>query len=414
MATPDTAWNASFETTPANTDDVKEGDDAIRTFKKTVRQILDEDHRVSSITHADDDGYHDKLTLVERTDPTAVTNTGILFMDSADNKLKVLFPGPNVVEIADASGLLTGTLAVDTINEETTDNGVTVDGVLIKDGAVDGVLLKDGAVNMATPGGTANAYTATLNGVPALVTGVEVRFVPGATNTAPATLDVNGLGAASLVRRPGVEMAPGDIQSGAIVVAIYTGTAWQVLNPAGGSDGPGKYGEIAGATPPLGSVLANNQALSRADYAALFAEIGTTYGIGNGSTTFNVPDRRGRYSVGTPTGGTLGAEVGTELSNAENRPVGRHRHSANPGSEDTGAISNSHDHSIESTSGGPSNEETVYRGNDSGNQVTDLPIRNQSSGHTHALNLPEFDTDYEGDENGTNAPYLQVNVTIRA
>lgn len=47
-------------------------------------------------------------------------------------------------------------------------------------------------------------------------------------------------------------------------------------------------------TPPVGWVICNGAALSRTTYAALFARIGTTYGAGDGSTTFNVPDVRGK------------------------------------------------------------------------------------------------------------------------
>lgn len=51
-------------------------------------------------------------------------------------------------------------------------------------------------------------------------------------------------------------------------------------------------------TPPAGWLLCNGQAVSRSTYAELFALIGTTYGSGNGSTTFNVPDLRGRVPLG--------------------------------------------------------------------------------------------------------------------
>ena len=50
-------------------------------------------------------------------------------------------------------------------------------------------------------------------------------------------------------------------------------------------------------TPPSGYLLENGAAVSRTTYAALFAVTGTTYGAGNGSTTFNLPDSRGRTSV---------------------------------------------------------------------------------------------------------------------
>lgn len=54
----------------------------------------------------------------------------------------------------------------------------------------------------------------------------------------------------------------------------------------------------AGATVPAGWFICNGQAVSRTTYASLFAAIGTVYGVGDGSTTFNVPDLLGRVPVG--------------------------------------------------------------------------------------------------------------------
>lgn len=54
----------------------------------------------------------------------------------------------------------------------------------------------------------------------------------------------------------------------------------------------------AGSSAPTGWLLCYGQAISRTTYAALFAVIGTTYGTGDGSTTFNVPDLRGRVVAG--------------------------------------------------------------------------------------------------------------------
>lgn len=51
---------------------------------------------------------------------------------------------------------------------------------------------------------------------------------------------------------------------------------------------------FAGNAAPTGWLLCNGQAVNRVTYAALFAVIGTTYGIGDGATTFNLPDLRGR------------------------------------------------------------------------------------------------------------------------
>lgn len=55
--------------------------------------------------------------------------------------------------------------------------------------------------------------------------------------------------------------------------------------------------DYAGASAPTGYLLCQGQAVSRTTYAALYAIIGTTYGVGDGITTFNLPDCRGRVSV---------------------------------------------------------------------------------------------------------------------
>lgn len=69
---------------------------------------------------------------------------------------------------------------------------------------------------------------------------------------------------------------------------------------------------------PDGPFLAcDGSAYSRATYAALFAKIGTTWGAGDGTTTFNVPDARGRVLIGSGTGAgltarTVGQSIGEE------------------------------------------------------------------------------------------------------
>lgn len=69
---------------------------------------------------------------------------------------------------------------------------------------------------------------------------------------------------------------------------------------------------FAGSTAPDGWLLCYGQAVSRTTYAVLFAVIGTTYGIGDGSTTFNVPDLRGRVAAGKDDMGGSAAGVITK------------------------------------------------------------------------------------------------------
>lgn len=64
----------------------------------------------------------------------------------------------------------------------------------------------------------------------------------------------------------------------------------------------GSMAAHAGSSTPSGWLPCDGAAVSRSTYAALFAAIGTTFGAGNGTTTFNVPDLRGRTPIGTGQG----------------------------------------------------------------------------------------------------------------
>tara|TARA_R110002012_G_scaffold22056_2_gene77004 strand:+ start:4581 stop:5678 length:1098 start_codon:yes stop_codon:yes gene_type:complete len=73
----------------------------------------------------------------------------------------------------------------------------------------------------------------------------------------------------------------------------------------------------ARSTAPTGYIKANGAAISRSTFSVLFAAIGTQYGVGDGSTTFNVPDLRGEFlrglddSRGVDSGRTLGSAQGS-------------------------------------------------------------------------------------------------------
>jgi microcystin-dependent protein len=100
------------------------------------------------------------------------------------------------------------------------------------------------------------------------------------------------------------------------------------------------------ATPPTGFLECNGAAVSRSTQAALFAIIGTTYGAGDGSTTFNLPDLTDRVAVHksnnknfastggantvTPTGNIAGSTANATLSTAQ---LASHSH---PGGGNTG------------------------------------------------------------------------------
>lgn len=89
---------------------------------------------------------------------------------------------------------------------------------------------------------------------------------------------------------------------------------------------------VAHSNTPLGYLLCDGSAVSRTTYAKLFNAIGTTYGVGDGSTTFNLPNCKGRFPLGKAdagTGSTLG-ETGGELD---------HDHTVDPPNTTTSAPS---------------------------------------------------------------------------
>jgi len=173
--------------------------------------------------------------------------------------------------------------------------------------------------------------------------------------------------------------------------------------------------DYAGGTAPSGWMFCYGQALSRTAYAALFAAIGTQYGAGDGSTTFNLPDIRGRVTAGRDTmGGTtanrltayvngtlLGATGGAQshvLTQLE-MPIHQHAGVTNAAGE--------HTHPI-----GVANAErpglTGIRSGDSG-PVGYLP--SQPAGfHQHS-----FTTDTRGGDNGHNnvQPTIILNKIIK-
>lgn len=90
-------------------------------------------------------------------------------------------------------------------------------------------------------------------------------------------------------------------------------------------------------TAPTGYLLCDGSAVSRTTYAALFAVIGTAYGIGDGSTTFNVPDMRDSVGIGVspgslsgrPTLRTIGQSGGEETHVLITTELAAHTHTYN-------------------------------------------------------------------------------------
>ena len=97
-------------------------------------------------------------------------------------------------------------------------------------------------------------------------------------------------------------------------------------------------------TPPTGWLKANGAAVSRTTYAALFSAIGTTYGAGDGSTTFNLPDLRGEFIRGWDDG--RGVDVSRGFATIQTSANLSHTHTGST------TQNGNHTHSIAGNQGG--------------------------------------------------------------
>lgn len=82
----------------------------------------------------------------------------------------------------------------------------------------------------------------------------------------------------------------------------------------------------AGSTAPEGWLLCDGSAVSRDTYATLFNVIGTTYGVGDGSTTFNLPDLSGRVVIGVSGTHALASTGGSETHTLTESELPAHSH----------------------------------------------------------------------------------------
>lgn len=93
------------------------------------------------------------------------------------------------------------------------------------------------------------------------------------------------------------------------------------------------------ATPPERWLICNGQDVSRTTYAELFALWGTTFGVGNGTTTFNLPDMRSLHPKGAGGVIALGAVAGSSVVHLTTSQLPTHNHGINDPGHDHGPLS---------------------------------------------------------------------------
>lgn len=113
--------------------------------------------------------------------------------------------------------------------------------------------------------------------------------------------------------------------------AIAAVENWLITNMPGLFEATGVVKAFAGTAAPTGYLFCDGSAVSRSTFATLFSVIGTTYGTGDGSTTFNLPDLRGRVVMGVGTGAglttrTLAQTLGQETHVLVTSELASHTH----------------------------------------------------------------------------------------
>jgi microcystin-dependent protein len=276
---------------------------------------------------------------------------------------------------------------------------------------------RDDISGTITTGGSSTAYTVATNSVYdtlAHLDGAMIAFVPHATSGATVTLSVDGLGAQPLRSAPSTELPAGVLVQGTPYVATYyNATAEFILqgftgNPYNVPIGGGMPFFLPTA-PNSSFVFPFGQAISRTTYSVLLASMSTTFGAGDGSTTFNLPDLRGRVLAGKDDMGgsaasrltatyfgtsaaALGAVGGGESHALTTAEMPAHSH---------GVTDSGHTHGGANTIPGSDTSATIGGINVSGSRIATIPtattgisIDNAGGGGAHAIVQPTIIVNY--------------------
>ncbi len=208
-------------------------------------------------------------------------------------------------------------------------------------------------IDCGTAGGTANALTLSPSpAITAYVAGQVFRFKAGASpSSSTATVAVSGLTATAIQIDGAALSATVVIEAGKHYSVKYDGTVFQATRESlavldddtfatasattlASSESIKAYADArlpagtvayyAADAPPTGWFERDGSAISRTTYATLFAVIGTTFGVGDGSTTFNLPDGRGEFDRGWDNG--RGVDTGRAFGSAQAQDIQPHTH----------------------------------------------------------------------------------------
>lgn len=234
--------------------------------------------------------YIERIEAVEaKTNPATETNMGIVYLtDSADSSKDAAShyaASPKALAELDKS-------AIKTVNGNAPDSDGNITpaqtGCLpLTGGTMTGAIVNTGGSLITIRRDTDDSYLA---------------FFGGSTVSTGATLSLSGKDRENVGGFFQLVSKDGEGNEYTFVGRPNGNLTWlgsQVFLPAGA------VFAFAANSDPAGCLLCNGAAVSRTTYAALFAAIGTTYGSGNGSTTFNLPNLTNKFIQGSGNAGTV-------------------------------------------------------------------------------------------------------------
>jgi len=157
------------------------------------------------------------------------------------------------------------------------------------------------------------------------------------------------------------------------------------------------------ASVPTGFLECNGQTVSRSTYADLFAIVGTTYGAGDGSSTFLVPDLQDNVAVGKSNNKALASTGGANTVAATGNVGGS---TANATLSESQLASHSHPFAVRQP--GANNNNAAQRGFQGGSANAVTNNTGSGSGHSHNMSAT-----FSGDSTSVLQPYLTIIYIIK-